>query len=183
MDVLLLAGYRPRQHEPIGLETDVLGVCWIDAQIIRLRALGLSPIVVLAGHHADAVIRHSRQLEDCELVYDTNGAGANLLSNLRSGLHATSEACFALPVEIAAPAESHWRQLKSELTREGFATGVHIFQIGAEGAPWHYGFPVLISARGKKTLLKLENIAGLVDPRLVYRFSRPAALALESHSL
>ncbi len=182
MDALLLAGYRSIFPVPLGLEKDVLGTHLLDNQIARLKAIGLSPIVVLAGENADLVIRSSRQLEDCELVYDTNGHEANILSNIRSGLRATEEACFVLPVEIPMPAESHWRHLKAELIHEGFLTKIHIFQVGAKGAPWHFGFPILISAVGRRALLGLENPTGLSDRRLAYHFSR-LALALESHSL
>lgn len=176
MDALLLCGYRPRQT--IGLETDSDGFTFLDFQIHRLQAMGLSPTVVLAGAKADEYLYRSRFLESCELVYDTNGRDANLFTNLRSGLHAVSKACFALPIEILAPPDIIWKQLKIELLRKGFATDFHAFQVAnAEGAPWHYGFPLLVSDFGRKAIRNMKTLKSLTDRRLRYHFSVPATLA------
>jgi len=175
MHVLLLGGYR---NQPLGLGQSKDGEVWIDYQIQSLKALGLSPIVVLAGAHADDVLRASRHLESCELVFDTNGREANLFSNLRAGLHVTKEACFVLPLEIPAPPESAWKQLKLELVQHGLSTSHHVFQLPmSEGAPWQYGFPLLVTAAGSKTILNLKNATGLTDERIGYRRSRVRTLA------
>lgn len=176
MDVLLLGGYR---NQPMGLQRNKEdGELWIDFQIRTLKEIGLSPIVILAGAHADNVLRVSRQLETCELVFDTNGTEANLFSNLRAGLHVTSDACFVLPVEIPAPPETAWKQLKAELVQHGLLTSHHVFQLPmAEGAPWQYGFPLLVTAVGGKMILNLKDATGLTDERIGYRLSSVRTLA------
>lgn len=175
MDVLLLNGYR---NQPMGLSQSEDGEVWIDYQIRCLKTLGLTPTVVLAGDHADQILRVSRQLETCELVFDTNGPEANLFSNLRAGLHVTEDACFVLPLEIPAPPEAAWKQLKYELITHGLLTSHHIFQLPMnEGAPWQYGFPLLVTAVGSKTILNLKDATGLTDHRIGYRRSEPKRLA------
>lgn len=171
MDVLLLAGYR--SAEPLGLEPHASGRLMLDVRIEQLRHLGLSPIVVLSGNHADEQLRQVRSLEKCELVFDTNGDEATLFTNLRSGLNVAEQACFVFPVEIPVPPEFVWKQLKTELLREGFLTDKHVFQLADEGAPWHYGFPILLSEVGRKVILNLKNPTGLTDPRIRYYFSSP----------
>lgn len=175
MKVLLLSGYRPQR---LGLGVSDDGELWIDFQIGALKAMGLSPVVVLSGAHADDILRVSHQLESCELVFDDNGLNSNLFSNLRAGLRVTDEACFVLPLEVPAPPEVAWRYLKTELVSQGILTSHHVFQLPmTEGAPWQYGFPLLITAVGNKAILKLENPTGLTDERIGYRRLIAKALA------
>lgn len=167
MEVLLLAGYR---NQPIGIETLENGECWIDHQIRSLQQIGLTPIVVLSGAHADDVLRVSRRLESCELVFDANDKESNLFSNLRSGLHATEDACFVMPLEVSIPPETVWKKLKLELLQHGLLTRHHILQLALdEGAAWqHSGFPLLVTAVGGRVILDLENATGLTDERIRY---------------
>lgn len=181
MEALLLAGYRPK--EALGLETDEVGKLLLDHHIDQLKSLGLDPVVVLAGDPADEVLRKSSSLQGCELVFDANYHEANLFTNLRSGLKVTEKACFVLPVEIPVAPENVWRQLKAELLTQGLLTSYHAFQLTTEeGAPWHYGFPLLISTIGNKIIQNLKQPTGLTDARIRYHFSRPP-LALSSPSL
>lgn len=173
MDVLLLCGYRP--NEPIGLEQDSDGFIFLDYQIHRLQNIGLSPIVVVSGAYAEPLIRQSKFLESCELVFDTNDKEANLFTNVRAGLKTCEQACFVFPAEVPVPPEIIWKQLKIDLLRKGFSTDIHAFQVATpKGAPWHYGFPVLLSNFGRKSFLNIKNLGGLTDRRLRYHFSRPA---------
>jgi hypothetical protein len=175
MEVILASGYRP--SEQIGLEADAQGVLWIDAQIHKLQSLGLTPIIVLAGEHCDEVVQKSVLLESCDLVYDSNQADANLLTNVKSGLKATERACFVIPAEVPVPRESIWKHLKLGLNHQGYGTNNHLLQTGGEGAPWQYGFPLLITPAGRVALLNFKNLTGLTDRRLNYFFSPPPALA------
>lgn len=164
MEVLLLSGYRP---QPLGLDTHPDGELWIDHQIRCLKEMKLTPVVVLAGSHADEILRKSRCLETCELVFDANDNNSNLYSNLRAGLHATKDACFVLPVEVPAPPEGQWKLLKAELVREGILTAHHV--IHGECAAWQQtGFPLLITPVGNRVILDLKNGTGLTDERIRY---------------
>lgn len=165
MKALLLNGYRTQ--EPLGAGT------LLDQQILNLLQLKLDPIVVIAGPFADEIILQSQWLERCELVYDGTEK-ANVFSNVRAGLKATDEACFVLPVEIPAPPEHVWKALKLELVKAGLKTKEHVFQFTHMGAPWHYGFPLLISASGNRFVCDLEQDGnGLCDQRLRFQYSTP----------
>jgi hypothetical protein len=178
MEVLLLSGYRPAQ--PIGLESDSTGELLLNHRIRELKGLGLRPVVVLAGPHADDHLRKARELDSCELVFDVNHLDANFFSNFRSGLRAVEHASFALPIEVPVPPRHVWTALKMELLHEGFQTENHILQFAtSEGAPWHYGFPFLTTAVGRKVILDLETPVAMTDARIRYHFL-PAPLAPET---
>jgi len=178
MEVLLLSGYRPH---PIGLDALEDGEIRLDSQIRSLKEIGLTPIVVLSGNHADDVLRVSQQLESCELVFDANDNSSNLFTNLRSGLHVTKNACFALPVEIPVPPEGHWKHLKAELIREGLLTAHHVIHaFPTEGAAWQHwrGFPLLVTAIGNRVILDLKTGKGLTDERIRY-YRLPSVSSLQ----
>jgi hypothetical protein len=176
MDALILCGYRPQQA--IGLKAhEPTGRAILDVQIERVQSLGLSPIVVLAGRTADDYLRQSLLLKNCELAYDDQNEKANLFSNVQSGLRLTDDATFALPVEVPVPPAFAWKSLKMELTKHGSLTQFHLLQLATpEGAPWHYGFPLLVSLTGRKTILEMEPNLGLCDERLRYCHSQPDSL-------
>jgi len=176
MEVILLSGYRPNLE--IGQSRMENGVLWLDYQIQSLQQMGLSPIVVLSGTNADDVLRVARHLETCELVFDTNDNGSTLYTNLRAGLRATKDACFAMPVEVPTPGETHWRFLKQELVNLGLRTPHHVIHMPPhEGAVWHYGFPLLVTASGNQTIQRLENGTGLTDERIRYHRLNTVELA------
>jgi hypothetical protein len=166
MEVILLSGYRPH---PIGTKKLENGEVWLDYQIRLLQEMGLTPVVVLSGRHADETLRVARHLESCELVFDTNENQSTLYTNLRAGLKVTSEACFALPIEVPTPSQDHWHQLKGELLNVGLRTAHHVIHMPPhEGAVWHYGFPLLVTAFGNQMIQKMEDGTGLTDERIRY---------------
>ena len=172
MKVLLLCGYRISDHEqiPLGLERTSSGECLIDRRIDELQAQGFEVICVLAGHSSEQVLRESRRLADVELVFDTNAEQASLASNLQAGLAATAgEGCFALPLEVPCPPPEAWASLRERWRREGFHTDISVFQLVAPlGAPWHFGFPLLISRKGNARIRASHGFVSLVDTRLKY---------------
>lgn len=170
MKVLLLAGYRNIvDEEPLGLNRDPNGQRILDSRIRELSQLGFEVICVLAGSGADEQLRLCPRIANTELVFDTSDQ-LSLASNLKTGLAAAeNEGCFVLPVEVAPPPADLWRMLRQELGRMGFHTESPILQaIDAQGAPWHLGFPLLITLAGNKQICKLSNFVSLVDPRLPY---------------
>ncbi len=178
MDVLLLAGYR--------VDCAQTQIELLDEQIIKLKSLGLTPTVVLSGPFADEVLRNSKPLRDCELVYDTNDQ-PTLMTNLKSGIHVTTHTCFALPLEIPCPPKEHWVALKLAFQRAGFTIKSSFLQLtDAQGAPCHWGFPLFVTRLGRHLLLNEENLTSLTDPRLHVLYSTKEAseaLAPETSSL
>jgi hypothetical protein len=169
MKTLLLCGYRNSEQDEdiLGLERDADGVTLIDRRIGQLRALDHQVVCVLAGSHADEQLRQSRLIEDCELVFDTNEP-CNLISNTRSGAFVCDgEACFIWPIEIPPPPIAVWNFLRNEYGKVGFATSHAFLQtVSPQGAPCHFGFPLLMTREGGKVLRKLSDLRSLVDTRL-----------------
>jgi len=68
----------------------------LDELIGKVRALGKHPIVVL-GPDGDDLLRVSRRLETCDIVFDPNFRG-NFFSSVKAGLDAVNGASFILPL-------------------------------------------------------------------------------------
>lgn len=187
MDVLILAGYREDLHLTLLKKTSADSPIFLDRQIESARSLGLNPIIILSGSHADEVLRQSISLRSCELIYDTNEENSNLMTNLRAGIHGASQTCFALPVHIPCPEKEIWVALKTAFQNTGFSTKKAVIQLtDHQGAPWHWGFPLFLTRLGRHLLLNEPDLSSLVDPRLTYFhsvFVPPEGLALEGSSL
>jgi hypothetical protein len=164
MTILLLCGYRDRD------ETEkALFYHHIDSQIRQLRWLGLEVVCVLAGAHADDQLRYCRRIAESEMVFDTTET-PNLASNLKAGLAGTDgSGCFVLPVEVPAPPPEVFAFLRESWRVRGFLTETNIYQmISEEGAPSHYGFPLLVTRSGNSTIKRMEGFRSLLDTRLKY---------------
>lgn len=183
MKSILLSGYRPG----LCLERSASGELLIDIRIHELQRLGFEAICVLAGNEADDVLRESRALMDVELVFDTHET-PTLASNLKAGLHATEgEGCYTLPLEVAPPQLKIWNFLREQWRISGFQTSTTAFQtVDAQGAPCHFGFPLLISRSGNGLVRGLTGFTSLVDTRLKYQhlvYSEEATLAPSENPL
>lgn len=187
MDVLILAGYRQNLHSILLRRTSSDAPLFLDQQITAAQALGLHPIVVLSGGHADEILRQSLALRTCELVFDTNDGEATLMTNLKAGVHVISNTGFILPVEVPCPEKAVWVALKQAFQRTGFSTRKAFIQLtDPQGAPWHWGFPLYMTRLGRHLLLNEPNLHSLVDPCLTYFhsvFQPPEDLAPQGHSL
>ena len=161
MKAILLCGYRN--------ENDGLGKTLLDRRIQQLRTLGFEVICVLSGPGADAQLRHCPTLSSAELVFDCADQ-PSLASNLKAGLAATDgEGCFTIPLEVPLPPEEAWEFLRETWRNEGFHTQTNVFQaVNTEGAPWQFGFPLLITRSGNALIQELEGFHDLVDTRLKY---------------
>jgi hypothetical protein len=158
LKVLLLCGYR---NTPFRSDR-------LDDRISELKAFGLEPVVVISGARSDELLRSSRFLPDCELVYDTN-ENVSIFTNVKAGLQAVDQACFVHPVDMVAPPRSLWIGLKRAWQKQGHMGPFHLFQsVDKLGTLCHSGFPLLISGSGRNLLLRTEDITGLTDPRLKF---------------
>lgn len=164
MNAILLSGYRQVDENEAPLGTGL-----IDKRIYELQSLGLNVICVLAGHDADDLLRASRRLMSAELVFDTQD-NPNLATNLKAGLAATEgEGSFVLPVEMPAPPPPVWWTLREEWRKVGFHTAHSCLQLrDGQGAPLHYGFPLLVTRAGNALIRESKDFRTLVDTRLKY---------------
>ena len=165
MRALLLCGYRA----DIGESSATINL--IDTRIRQLRALGFEVVTVIAGKSGDEILRRSKLIAETELVYDANGEDSNLASNLKAALAATEgEGCFALPLEVPCPPNELWNFLREQWRKQGFHTDTSVFHaVESEGAPCHYGFPLLISRKGNGLIRRLQGFLTLSDARLKYQ--------------
>lgn len=164
MTILLLCGYRDREESEMALFH-----AHVDNKIRHLKWMGYEVICVLAGAHADDQLRHCRRIADCELVFDTTD-NPNLASNLKAGLAGTDGAgCFVLPVEVPSPSPETFAILKEAWRTKGFLTETHVYQlVSDEGAPCHYGFPLLVTRKGNVAVKEMQEFRSLLDTRLKY---------------
>jgi hypothetical protein len=173
MKTLLLCGYRSsdlHDEDPIGLQRAPDGLTLIDRRVHQLTELGLDVLCVLAGRTADHQLRECPSIAATELVFDTNESDVSLTTNLKAGLTAAvGEPCFALPVEVPCPPKPVWDFLVNGWGRDGMQGGISLVQaMTPQGAPWHYGLPVLITRFGNKELRTLPGLNSLLDTRLKY---------------
>lgn len=171
MKTLLLCGYHESTEQNIlGLNRDDSERTLIDRRIQEIKRLGFEIICVFGGKYADEQLRQTMHVADTELVYDTSDT-ISLASNIKAGLAATDgESCYVIPVEIQPPPLEYWHGLYKELRNKGFLWPVSMLQ-GADiqGAPSHYGFPLLITRKGSQTIRDLSGFHSLLDSRLTYQ--------------
>lgn len=187
MKVILLSGYRLRdeEEEALGLaHTPDGNGRLLDVQIRQLTQMGLEVVCVVSGQDADRQLSLCPRIANTELVYDS-GDQVSLASNLKAGLAAAEGfGCFALPVEILAPPADLWRFLNHEWRRLGNAFDSSVLQaVNTQGAPWHFGFPLVITRKGNELIGKLTDFHSLTDARLTYHhvlYPSESTLALPS---
>jgi hypothetical protein len=163
MKLILLCGYRTSDYEetPRGR--------LIDDRITRLQSFGFEIITVLAGASADQLLRESRLLAGTELVFDCADE-PNLASNLKAGLAASDgEGCFTVPLEIPCPPQETFTWLREQWRLIGFHSENSVLQaVTSQGAPWHFGFPLLVTRKGNGQIQNFTGFRSLVDTRLKY---------------
>lgn len=173
MKVLLLSGYRPHFEtgKALGTDLNAQGVTLLDRRIEQIREHGLKVVVVVSGHSAEEQLRLCRRIAEVELVFDTNDALATLATNFKAGLRAAAgEAFFTLPVDIPPPPVEIWSLLRDAWRALPGASDVSMLQVvNDQGAPWHFGFPLLCTRAGGELLTQITDFNSFLDVRLKYQ--------------
>lgn len=164
MNCLLLAGYRSSSNEELlGFRETENGSFELKDAIKNLKDLGHTVTVVLSGNRADEQLLRCREIMDCDLVFDTHGDEANLLTNTRAGLHSVQDHTFVFPVELKAPPAEIWKGLLAQLQMTGYATASHIFR-----SEFDHHFPLLLTRQGREVILTDTQISSFLDTKLNY---------------
>lgn len=164
MNCLLLAGYRPStDNDLLGFKKTEGDSFELRESIRQLKQMGHKVTIVLAGSLADEQLLRCREIMDCELVFDTTGDEANLLSNTRAGLHAVDNHTFVFPVELKMPPTHIWKRLLAKLQMDGYATASHIFR-----SEFDHHFPLLLTRKGREVILSDTQINSFLDEKLNY---------------
>lgn len=178
MTTLLLCGYRfyadsdsdsDSLGQPIlGLSQNAQGKTQIERRIAELRSFGSPVICVLAGASADEQLRMCPRLADVELAYDNHGKNVTLMTNLLTGIEQTRQDSYMiLPVEVPCPDRQTWNWLVTMSESTAIPEKSCLIQaVTAQGAPWHFGFPLILTRSGQRRLRRFEELTSLADPRL-----------------
>lgn len=165
MKTILLAGYRPTEEDNAPWLQSENGKAVLENRI--QQALKLSPncVVVLAGRSADHALTACPSLEKCELVFDTHGDEANLLSNLKAATHMGEDFALVLPAELPFGPAEKLKQLIGLAVQHGTLTPYHMIQSESES------FPLVLTPIGCKELFKNKELKSLADPELTRHVS------------
>lgn len=167
MTTLLLAGYRTSStlEAHFSLRT-YNSQNLLDFQIQSLRQFCNEIVVVLAGGASEQVLRASKLIHECELVYDTEENDANLISNLRAGLHHTENWVFTLPVDYPCPKPEKFQRLLGAYTRDGWGSQSFLWTAGEVNSPSPSFFPLLVTRNGNAFIRKTKDLFSFEDQRL-----------------
>lgn len=129
----------------------------LDDLIRKVRSLGKLPVVVL-GPDADDLLRSSKELESCDIVFDPNFQG-NFFSSVKAGLDAVNGASFVLPLgEIEKFLDfAGWEAFERALLDAG--TKAHVLRPVTQSNE-RLDFPLLITGKG---LLPLKALPSSTD--------------------
>jgi hypothetical protein len=132
----------------------------LDDLIRRVRAIGKTPVVIL-GPDGDDVLRTSTELENCEIVFDTNFQG-EFFSSINAGLHVLSGATFVVPLEFEGNRDSElafdqWEKFELALLEP--ETKAHVLRPVTQNNE-KLAYPMIITGRG---LLPLKALPAATD--------------------
>lgn len=129
----------------------------LDELILQIRSLDKHPIVVL-GPDADDLLRTSKYLESCDIVFDPNFQGG-LFSSIKAGLDAVNGASFVLPLgAVEKTLEfASWEAFEKALLNP--ETKAHVIRPVTQ-ANERLEFPLIITGRG---LLPLKALPSATD--------------------
>lgn len=164
MKALLLAGYilENRRDTLSALSMLDSGQLWIDHQIELLQRYGFEVTVVVGGPESEAILRGSRLLEQCELVYDTNDEHRTILTNLRAGLHTVIRHCFVLPIQKPCPERVIFQASLRQYFTSAYSSKAHVVWPAIQGQ-----WPALITPIGRRFLLRNDDIQDLYETRVL----------------
>lgn len=175
MKTLLLAGH----HRGDISTSPALQVSQQELFVTRyIRALQQLPYeitVVLGGDDSEEILRNCRLIENCELVFDTNGSDASVWTNLKAGIWATNDwmLVHTLSAPIAPMNESLYLvQQNAQLVGK---SGVHLLTLDPS--------PLLITREGNQFIKTQKDLTGFEDPRLMLRRLETLVLASRAQTL
>lgn len=167
MNVLLLAGdgnnldyfptqaLRPMNNRPL-----------IDVQISSLKQLGLNVHVVLNQGQCESILRESKELSGCELIFDPN-EDSQFFSLLSSGCHSVNERCLIMPLHAKVPPSEVFSRLEHHFYLKAFDSHCHILRpfvpLGGQMEPI---FPLMATRVGVELFRSKRNFTELTDSQI-----------------
>jgi molybdenum cofactor cytidylyltransferase len=149
--IILAAGESQRMGKLKGL-LDYMGKPFLSHQILCLKELGFSNIIVVLGKNYIQYREQIKELEDTKITINPNpekGQFSSLLNGL-SALSKKTQGVYILPLDVPCPIRSVWVQLAENLS----LTHANVCIPEYEGKKGH---PVLISEDFKQYLLTCKT--------------------------
>lgn len=175
MKTLLLAGhYFGEIHQSPALQTTQQEL-QITRAIRALRQLPYEITVVLGGSDSEDILRNCRELENCELVFDTNGYDASLWTNLKAGAWASNDWFLVHTIESATKPMDESLYLVQQNAQLTAKSGVHVLALDKS--------PLLLSREGNQFIKTHKDLTGFEDPRLMLRRLETLVLASRAQTL
>lgn len=164
MKAVILAGdFNGLDKTPTRALEPYQGTTIIDHQIEALQNLSLEVVVVLNYGDCEDILRCSRKLAECELIFDPN-EDSDFFSQLSAGAHSTEERFFALPLHIPAPGSEVWARMEHHFYKKAFDTACHLFQpFCPQKGEMLAGFPLLVTRHGVELFRSRRKFSSLED--------------------
>lgn len=167
MKVALLAGDRNGLDQIPTRALEVYeGELLLDRQIRDLQSLGLEIVTILNFGDCESILRASRLLAECELIFDPNDT-SDFFSQLSAAALGCDERFFVLPLHTPAPSKPTWLRLEHHFYKKAGESESHVFQpFCPRKGDLLGGFPLLITRAGIKIFRSGRNFTALSDTRL-----------------
>jgi hypothetical protein len=125
----------------------------LDQHIIHLQNLNYEVLVVLGNCHSEGILRQSRCLEDCELIFDTHSEETTFLTNIHAAAFATEDAFLVCNAHDPLAPADQLQALIDSWYRAGFRTAIQ----GFGSSPG----PLLITRSGNQSLRGMASLKSL----------------------
>ncbi|MCB0361741.1 MAG: hypothetical protein KDD35_03425 [Bdellovibrionales bacterium] len=170
MKLLLLAGDGNAND---GQPTQALRPCstgeiQLDRSIRNVKQLGFCIYVVLNQGNGEDVLRSSKELPSCELIFDPND-NSEFFSLLKAGCFALEERFFVWALNLALPDPETFSRLDHHFCTKAHASPYHLIRpYSPSKGNMIPGFPLLITRDGIKLFRSERIFTSFEDPRLQY---------------
>lgn len=158
MKITLLAGNFENPKNLLYALEKVNNQIFIDYQLEKLLALNYEVDVVLGYRYSEEILKSSKSIRKCNIIFDPNENEGRPLSNLFAGLFALYGEGFFLPIQYQSPDLSDWQRIIQRLfqvTNEGF----HILRpyCPIQGS-MKAGYPLGVSRPAREIFMKNRKI-------------------------
>lgn len=139
----------------------------IDIQIDHLKKLGLEVMAILNYGDCEDILRSSKYLSECELIFDPN-EDSNFFSQLSAACYGTEERFFLLPLHSRVPTKPTWLRMEHHFYKKAHESACHLFRpFCPQKGDLIPGFPLLITRKGLNLFREQRNFTSMDDERII----------------
>jgi len=175
MKTLLLAGHYSGNPEKSPALQIVQQELYISRYIRALRQLPYEITIVLGGDDSEEILRKCRDIESCEIVFDTHGKDASEWTNIKAGVWATNDWIIVHSISSPIALMNESLYLAQQNAQVVAHSGIHL--LATESSP------LLITREGNQFIKNQKDLTGFEDPRLMLRRLETLVLASRAQTL